>query len=244
MNRANLLRNTIYACIPLAFSLCLASTPAAAQNGQAAREFAGAHLQSAVYDGSTRAGWYSFPGQQPKLHFSGDKVRITSRQHSTVLLSRGDAAGSTAEVSLAHPPMSTSSISGLAVLSDAQHALAIGLDAGNIVLWQLDPEAARIVVQQPVNGSSPLEFRVTGGSADNVRFFWRHPSDPVWHPLGDAASSKALASWNEPLRYGLLLDGPQGSQVTFSNFRAVNSDTASNVDVPAAAVTAALVQGQ
>ncbi len=244
MNKTCFLRNTVLSLISLVCSLVLTAPSASAQNGQPVRGFMGGHLQSVVYDGSTQAGWYSFPGQQPKLHFKDGQVRITSRDHSTVLLSRAaDAEGSTAEVSLAQPPVSTSSISGLAVLSDAQHAMVIGLEGGSVVLWQLDPEAARVVARQPVNGSSPLEFRVSGASASDVRFFWRHPGDKAWHPLGDSASNQILSSWREPLRFGLLLDGPQGSEVTFSNYRNASSDMASNVVAPGL-MTASLIAGQ
>jgi hypothetical protein len=229
MNKNNFLRNAVLSILPLVCAFSFVPTQAVAQNAQQAPEFAGAHLQYAVFDGSTQAGWYSFPGQSPKLHFKGDEVRITSQEHSTVLLSRAaDTAGLAAEVSLTRAPISTSSISGLAVLSDAQHALVIGLEGGSVVLWQLDPGVARIVARQPVNASSPLEFRVAGGNAADVRFFWRHTGDGAWHPLGDSESNKILASWREPLRFGLLLDGPQGSQVTFSNYRAASSNLASN----------------
>lgn len=250
MNTNGFFRNTALFLAPLVCALCLATAPATAQNAQQVRGYMGGHLESVVFDGSTQAGWYSFPGQQPKLRFNGDQVRITSRMHSTVLLSRvADSAGSTAEVSLTRAPISTSSISGLAVLSDAQHAMVIGLEGGSVVLWQLDPAAARIVARHQVNGSSPLEFRVTGGTATDVRFFWRHPGDSAWHPLGDAASNnKILSSWREPLRFGLLLDGPRGSQVTFSNYRADSSDMASN-SIPSGVqagntMTASLVNGQ
>ncbi len=244
MNENKFLRNTVLFLVPLVCAFSLTLTQATAQNARQVRGFTGGHLQPVVFDGSTRAGWYSFPGQQPKLHFSGDQVRITSRRQSTVFLSRAaDTTGSSAEVSLTSAPISTSSISGLAVLSDAQHAMVIGLEGGSVVLWQLDPVAARIVARQPVNGRSPLEFRVTGGNPADVRFFWRHPGDGAWHPLGDSASNKALSNWREPLRFGLLLDGPRGSQVTFSNYRAVNSDVASNT-VPASLMMAGLVSGQ
>ena len=227
MKKTTFLRDTIFALVPFVCFLGVAATPAAAQQTSM-----GAHFQPAVYDGSTQAGWYSFPGQQPKLSFKNNQVRITSRQHSTVLLSGADAAGSTAEVSLAHPPVSTSSISGLAVLTDARHAMVIGLEGGDVVLWKLDPEAARIVARHPVNGNAPLEFRVVGGTPSTVRFFWRHPGDSSWHGLGSAASDQALVGWNQPLRFGLLLDGPQGSQVTFSNYRAANAGMASVLAAP------------
>ncbi|MEO6830029.1 MAG: hypothetical protein ABI164_09465 [Acidobacteriaceae bacterium] len=243
MNKTSFLRNTVLSIIPLLCAVCLPASPAVAQSGQSVRGLMGAHLQTVVYDGSTQSGWYAFPGQQPKLHFKGDQVRITSRQHSTVLLSRVSDMGGSAEVALSHAPVSTSSISGLAVLSDAQHAMVIGLEGGSVVLWQLDPSAARIVARQPVNGSSPLEFRVTGATPSDVRFFWRHPGDASWHPLGEAASSQAiLSSWHQPLRFGLLLDGPQGSQVTFSNYRNAGSNLASN-SVPRF-MAASLVGGQ
>jgi hypothetical protein len=238
MHKTNILRTAALSLSSIVCFLGVMAIPAAAQNGSML-----GHFRSVVYDGSTQAGWYSFPGQQPKLHFSGDQVRITSREHSTVLLSRSaDAAGTTAEVSLARAPISTSSISGLAVLTDAQHAMVIGLEGGNVVLWQLDPAAARVVARQPVNGSSPLEFRVTGGNGTDVGFFWRHPKDSAWHPLGNSVSKQILASWREPLRFGLLLDGPQGSQVTFSNYRNATSDMASNF-VPKL-LPAALTTGQ
>jgi hypothetical protein len=242
--KTKFLRNTVLSFTALACSLALGSTQGSAQSIQQVRGFAAGHLQTVVFDGSTLEGWYSFPGQQPKLKFNGDQVRITSRRHSTVLLSRdADTSGSAAEVSLARAPISTSSISGLAVLSDAQHAMVIGLAAGNVVLWQLDPAGARMIARQQINADSPLEFRVSGGNAADVRFFWRHTGDGAWHRLGDSASNKVLSSWREPLKFGLLLDGPQGSQVTFSNYRAAASDMASNT-MPGSYMTAALANGQ
>lgn len=189
-------------------------------SAQQVQSYMGAHLRDAVFGGSRRFGWYSFPGQQPQLRFHGNDLRITSGDHSTVLLRRdANISGSAAEVSLIHPPVNTSSISGLAVMTDADHALVIGLAEGNVVLWQLDPDATRVIAQQPVNATSPLEFRVIGGDAAQVRFFWRHPHDANWHPLEDSAANTMLASWEGPLHFGLVLDGPQGSQVTFSNYR-------------------------
>ncbi|MGC1784572.1 MAG: hypothetical protein WA708_18760 [Acidobacteriaceae bacterium] len=221
----NFLRHMVLSVVPFVCAFSFASLQASAQNSGTM----GAHLQTVVYDGSTRAGWYSFPGQQPKLRFKGDLVNITSRKHSTVLLSRlADSSTSAAEVSLTRAPISTSSISGLAVLSDAQHALVIGLEGGSVVLWDLNPDAARVLARQPVNSSSPLEFRVSGNQASSVRFFWRHQGDSAWHPLGDADSAKLLNNWRDPIHFGLLLDGPQGSQVTFSNYRAVSADMARN----------------
>ena len=225
MKPINFLRRMVLSVVPVACAVSLMPFPAAAQQSAGSM---GAHLQSAVYDGSTQSGWYSYPGQQPKLRFSGNDVRITSRKASMVMLSRGvDASGSAAEVWLTRAPISTSSISGLGVLGDTQHAMVIGLAGGNVVLWQLDPAATRIVASQPVNATSPLEFRVTGGDAAEVRFFWRHRGDTAWHALGNSASNKALASWREPMHFGLLLDGPRGSQVTFSNYRAASTNEAS-----------------
>jgi hypothetical protein len=236
----NFLRRMVLSVVPLVCAFSLAPFPASAQNSLQNSGTMGAHLQTVVFDGSTRAGWYSFPGQQPKLRFKGDLVNITSQKHSTVLLSRlADSTSSAAEVSLIRAPISTSSISGLAVLSDAQHALVIGLEGGSVVLWDLNPDAARVLARQPVNSSAPLEFRVSGNQASNVRFFWRHQGDSAWHPLGDADSAKLLNNWRDPVHFGLLLDGPQGSQVTFSNYRAVNADMARN-----SSMTAPLTSGQ
>lgn len=225
MNTKIFLRKMVLSAVPLAYVFSMVAAPASAQQ---LRGYMGAHIQSVVYDRSTQSGWYSFPGQQPKLRFSKNQVRITSRLHSTVLLSRDADASGSAEVWLAHAPISTSSISGLAVLSDADHAMVIGLDGGDVVLWQLDPLATRIVARQQVNESSLLEFRVTGGGASEVRFFWRHHGDSAWHPLGDPADLSKLTSWREPLRFGLLLDGPQGSEVIFSNYRVFNAAEAND----------------
>ncbi len=212
------LHRMVLSAVSLAFAFSMTATQATAQQ---VKEFTGAHLQSVVFDGSTHAGWYSFPGQSPKLHFSHNQVRITSRKHSTVLLSRdADLLGSSAEVWLSHPPASTSSISGLGVLSDQDHAMVIGLEGGSVVLWQLDPTITKVIARQQVNESSPLEFRVTGGNAASIRFFWRHRGDSSWHALGDQEVNTKLSSWREPLRFGLLLDGPEGSQVIFSNYQA------------------------
>lgn len=218
MMRKTFLRASV---LSVAGLFCTSSPTFRQTLAQQVQGHAGAHLESVVFDGSTRAGWYSFPGQRPKLKFTGNDVRITSRQHSTVMLRReASASGGSAEVSLIHPPMSTSSISGLAVMSDADHAMVIGLEGGNVVLWQLDPGTTRVVARHPVNATAPLEFRVTGEEASQARFYWRHPGDAAWHGLGgESTADSTLASWHGPLHFGLLLDGPQGSQVTFSNYR-------------------------
>ncbi len=221
MHKFNFLRSMVLSVAVFVCAITLIPIQSAAQHLQ---QSTGAQLQRTVFGGSTQSGWYSFPGQSAKVHFSGDAVCITSRKHSTVMLSRGaDTSGSSAEVALTHAPISTSSISGLGVVADADHAMVIGLEGGNVVLWQLDPGSTKIITQQPVNATSPLEFRVVGGDAAQVRFFWRHNGDSAWHPLGDSASNKMLAKWSEPLHFGLLLDGPQGSQVTFSNYRAAGA---------------------
>ena len=236
MNAKTFLRKMVLSAVPLA---CAFSMTVGQASAQQLKGFTRAHVQSVVFDGSTQAGWYSFPGQSPMLKFKGNQVRITSREHSTVLLSRdSDTSGSAAEVWLMHPPISTSSISGLAVLSDQNHAMVIGLEGGSVVLWQMDPSVTRIVARHQVNESSPLEFRVTGGDATDIHFFWRHRGDSAWHPLGDSAAKSVLTSWRAPLRFGLLLDGPQGSQVTFSNYRA-SSDSMED-----SSMQAMLVRGQ
>lgn len=222
MTSTNLLRNTVLSTASLACVLSLAPLQISAQNS--------ARFQNVVFDGSTRAGWYSFPGQRPKLRFKGDALSIKSGKHSTVLLSRvEDPANSAAEVSLVRAPISSSSISGLAVMSDPQHALVIGLEGGSVVLWQLDPDGARRLASRAVNASSPLEFRVSSNHANSVRFFWRHQGHGSWQPLGDADTAKLISNWPDPARFGLLLDGPRGSQVTFRNYRDISGDMARNI---------------
>ena len=223
--KIHFLRRMAVSAVPFLCAVSMAATQATAQQ---ARGWSTGHLQTVVFDGSTQAGWYSFPRQRPKLRFKGNQVRIKSRKHSTVLLSRdADASGTTAEVLLTRAPMSTSSISGLGLVGDAQHAMVIGLGDGSIVLWQLGPNSATVLARQPVNTDSQFEFRVSGGDAADVRFFWRHQGDSAWHPLGNSAANRVLTNWQEPLRFGLLLDGPQGSEVVFSNYRASLANEAS-----------------
>ncbi|MHB1936902.1 MAG: beta-xylosidase family glycoside hydrolase [Acidobacteriaceae bacterium] len=222
--KIHFLRGTLFSAVPLVCAVSMTATQAFAQQ---TRGWSAGHVENVVFDGSMQAGWYSFPGQSPKLRFKGDQVRIKSREHSTVLLSRdADASGTAAEVELTRAPKSTSSISGLGLVGDASHAVVIGLGDGSIVLWQLEPNSARVLARQPVNTDSQFEFRVSG-SAGDVRFFWRHQGDSAWHPLGNAAVSRVLTAWQEPLRFGLLLDGPQGSEVVFSNYRASLANEAS-----------------
>ena len=223
--KINFLHGTVVSAICF---LCAVSMTATQANAQQARGWSTGHFQTVVFDGSSQAGWYSFPGQRPKLHFKGDQVRIQSRKHSTVLLSRdADASGTAAEVRLTRAPKSTSSISGLGLVGDADHAMVIGLGDGSVVLWQLGPNSAKVLARQRVNTDSKFEFRVSGGDASDVRFFWRHLGDSAWHPLGDSAANRVMTNWQGPLRFGLLLDGPQGSEVVFSNYRASLANEAS-----------------
>ena len=222
--KTNFLRGLIFSAVPIVCAVSFTAIPAAAQQ---AGGLSTGHVESIVFDGSTQAGWYSFPGQSPKLHFKGDEVRIKSREHSTVVLSRdAEVSGTAAEVELTRAPKSTSSISGLGLVGDADHAVVIGLGDGSIVLWKLEPNSATVLARQAVNTDSQFEFRVSGGSND-VRFFWRHQGDSAWHSLGTAAVGRVLTAWQEPLRFGLLLDGPQGSEVVFSKYRASLANEAS-----------------
>jgi hypothetical protein len=231
--KTNFLRGIVFSAVPFFCAVSMTTTQAAAQQ---VRGWSTGHVQTVVFDGSRQAGWYSFPGQSPKLHFNGNQVRIKSREASTVLLSRdADASGTAAEVRLTRAPKSTSSISGLGLVSDAQHAMVIGLGDGSVVLWQLEPNSARVLARQQVNANSQFEFRVSGGDAADVRFFWRHQGDSAWHPLGNSAANHVLTGWQEPLRFGLLLDGPQGSEVVFSNYRASLANEA-NVSLQAMVV--------
>lgn len=229
MPTTKFLRRMVLSFAPFVCASLLAPTASFAQNSFSNTDTPAVHFQEAVYHAIVRDGWYSYPGQQPKLRFKGDLLNITSRNTSTVLLSRVADANSAAEVSLVRPPISTSSISGLAVMADAQHAVVIGLEGGNVVLWQLDPSGARMLDSHPVNENSPLEFRVSGDTASNVQFFWRHKrSGSTWHPLGNRQSMALLNQWSGPVHFGLLLDGPLGSQVTFSDYRDLGTNVAEN----------------
>ncbi|MGH9617003.1 MAG: hypothetical protein ACRD28_09710 [Acidobacteriaceae bacterium] len=231
--KTNFLLGTGFSAVLFFCAASIMAVPAAAQQARAWSSSGNptAQFQPAVFDGSMHAGWYSFPGQRPKLHFNGREVRIQSRRHSTVLLSRdADVSGAAVEVQLIRAPISTSSISGLGLVADGQHAIVIGLGDGSIVLWQLEPNSARVLARQPVNTDSHFEFRVSGGQASDVRFFWRHQGDHAWQPLGGSAASGVLSQWQEPLRFGLALDGPAGSEVVFSNYRtSVASETTASL---------------
>jgi hypothetical protein len=221
------IRYAVFSLISLGFVVVVSLSQGQAQNSQQMQSPFTAQYVPAVFGGSVQSGWYSYPGEQPRLHIRGDEIRVRSQRDSTVLLSRVVDPGADAEVSLVRAPISTSSISGLAVLRDQRHALVIGLSDGAVVLWQLDPAGARMIARQPVNANDPLEFRVTGETAANIRFFWRHVGDSSWHPLLAPEANQILARWQSPLKFGLLLDGPLGSEATFRNYRSANPSVAS-----------------
>lgn len=207
------------------FVCAVSFLPLQANAQQPTQQVMAGQLQPIVLNGTTQAGWYLPAAQRPKLTFTGNDVKITSSGRSTVMLSqRTQAAGSAAEVWLTHAPISTSSITGLGVIGDADHAVVIGLEGGDVVLWQLDPDAARVIARRAVNATSPLQFRVIGGENSGSRFFWRHRGDRQWHPLGASSADKLMAGWHQPMHLGLLLDGPRGSQATFSNYRTMSAD--------------------
>lgn len=215
-------RRLVLSIAPL---VCAVSFVPQAHAQQSARPVQAAQLQTIVFNGATQHGWYLPAAQRPKLKFTGNELKITSRGRSMVMLSqREQVAGLAAEVWLTHAPVSTSSITGLGVMGDADHALVIGLAGGDVILWQLDPDAARVVARTRVNATSPVEFRVIGEQKDNARFFWRHRGDKQWHPLGSSSSDTLLASWHRPMHLGLLLDGPRGSQATFTDYHTFSAD--------------------
>ena len=223
--KINFLRGMIFSAVPIVCAFSITATQASAQQ---ARGWSTGHVQNVVFDGSRRRDGIRFPARVPSSISRATRFASNRAKHSTVLLSRdADASGTAAEVELTRAPKSTSSISGLGLVGDANHAMVIGLGDGSIVLWQLEPNSARVLARQTVNTNSQFEFRVSGGDAQDVRFFWRHQGDSAWHPLGNTAVSQVLTAWQEPLRFGLLLDGPQGSEVVFSNYRASLANEAS-----------------
>ncbi|HEX4021971.1 MAG TPA: hypothetical protein VHX63_12570 [Acidobacteriaceae bacterium] len=174
--------------------------------------------------------WLVPAGLTPELRIHGNDMRVGSKDRSLIMLGHTiEGSGEAAEVRLMHSPASPSALSGIGVMSDTEHALVIGLEDGNIVLWKLDPDAARVLARKPVGHDSPLDFRVTGGNIANVRFFWRHQGEQTWHAFGDPASYANLSDWHQSLRFGLLVDGPMGSQADFSDYREAASEQNSSI---------------
>jgi hypothetical protein len=164
--------------------------------------------------------WLVPAGMVPKLRIQGDELRVGAKNRSFIQLGHSiEGPGIAAEVRLVQLPASPSALSGIGVMSDTEHALVIGIEDGNLVLWRLDPEDARILARKPIGHDSPLDFRVTGGSISEVRFFWRHQGEASWHAFGNPASYANLSKWNQSMRFGLVVDGPMGSQAEFSNYR-------------------------
>lgn len=174
--------------------------------------------------------WLVPAGLTPNLRIRGTDLRVGSKDRSLIMLGHTvEASGVAAEVRLNHSPASPSALSGIGVMSDTEHALVIGLEDGNIVLWKLDPDASRILARKQIGHDSPLDFRVTGGSIADVRFYWRHQGDRNWHAFGDPATYANLSDWHQSMRFGLLVDGPMGSQADFSDYREAAAESNSSL---------------
>ena len=164
--------------------------------------------------------WMVPYGTVPYLEIRHNKLRVTSVDNSLVLLAHDiQGAGVAAEVRLLSSPASSSAICGLGVMADSEHALVIGVANGEIVLWKLGVQEAGILARKLVGHDLNLELRVTGGSAQEIRFYWRHHNEQTWHAMSAPAEQMNVTDGTSTLRFGLLMDGPLGSMAEFADYR-------------------------
>ncbi|HUZ04911.1 MAG TPA: hypothetical protein VMU62_06120 [Acidobacteriaceae bacterium] len=213
--------------VPLCCTMLLLTVPVL---GQQQRNTHPTGMTPDLFVTTPDSAWLVPAGLTPKLSIRGNDLRVGSADRSLIMLGHTiEGSGVAAEVRLVRSPASPSALSGIGVMSDTQHALIIGLEEGNIVLWRLDPDDARVLARKQVGHDSPLDFRVTGGSPTDVRFFWRHQGEQTWHAFGDPASYADLSNWHQSMRFGLLVDGPMGSQADFSDYREAASEQNSSL---------------
>ena len=183
-----------------------------------------AETASDVFVPAPDSDWMVPFGQSCDFIVHQKTFQIGSTDSSLVMLAHAAAgSGVAAEVQLLHTPASSSAISGLGIMSDARHALVIGLEDDDVVLWELAPEGVRVLSRRPIGHGLPLEFRVIGGSIPNARFYWRYKRERVWHVFGNPASYAHLSHWPRSAFFGLLVDGPLGSQAVFREYQEVPS---------------------
>lgn len=203
----------------MAALVCLGTVASVPARGQQASSCAPATVQPDPFVSMPNSTWLVPAGAGPRLRVRGKDLIVRTRDQSFLELAGSpEGPGEAAAVKLVRLPASPSALSGLGVMRDTEHALVIGIEDGNIVLWQLKDGEARVLENKPIGYGRPTEFRVAGGKNGQVQFFWRHQGEKAWHAFGSAADCAGLSQEGQPMRFGLVVDGPLGSQAEFRDY--------------------------
>lgn len=114
-------------------------------------------------------------------------------------------------------------LKGLAFYGDANAALGVGVQDGQVVLWQVQGKGFSPLSKAPISKSQPVELRLSLDAEGSCQFYYRQ-GKAEWKQLTAAAGTKAdkLMQWDRSPRVGLHFKGAQSLNAQFAGFSMVN----------------------
>lgn len=114
-------------------------------------------------------------------------------------------------------PSVDSILAGLTVYGDAGASLGIGVQKGNIILWEVK-DGKRKVIQQAVATSQPLYLTIEATDGYKFRFYWGESLTAKREIItdGEYYNGSYLPQWDRCPRPGIIVKGGMG---VMSNFK-------------------------
>jgi len=153
-------------------------------------------------------------GREPAVHVFGGKLTIEAPTNGgQAFIARSPLASAyTARVGVL--PTGTAA-GGLAIIGDAKNEVGLSRRDGELELWRRDQEERPVLWTKGEAPGKVMWLRVSSAGNEEASFSFS-ADGKVWSPAGVSVSLKELLPWDQGLRVGLLVDGPAGSSVSFT----------------------------
>jgi len=114
-----------------------------------------------------------------------------------------------------------SSLKGLALYGDVNHAIGIGVAAHTVQLWEVTANGRKVWASAEIKTDEPVKLKMTALDRTNYRFYWSQDAT-TWNELNkDSTQSyegKLLPAWDRSARPGLHQSGNVNEPACFSHF--------------------------
>ncbi|MBA9078646.1 family 43 glycosylhydrolase [Rufibacter quisquiliarum] len=128
----------------------------------------------------------------------------------------------TAALDVASLPKGT--MAGLSAFGDPNNSVGIGVQDGNVVVWQVKRKQATDVARVPAPQAKTLQFKVEVQDGNKLSFSFS-PDGQKWTTPGNAQpiDGSFLPPWDRGVRVGLSAKGPAGATAAFDWFKLTHS---------------------
>ncbi|AKQ47667.1 hypothetical protein TH63_11825 [Rufibacter radiotolerans] len=146
-------------------------------------------------------------------------LTASSSEIGSMLGQRTKTGNYTAHTSVDLASLPQGTLAGLSAFGDPNNSVGVGVQDGNIVLWQVKRKQKSELAKVPVTAQKSLQFRLTVQDGNKLAFAWSS-DNKTWNPLnnGQALDGSFLPPWDRGVRVGLTAKGPANATATFNSF--------------------------